>query len=131
MDEELEAEFGAVDQFAIALGVAGDDPRRVEAGVQFELTYNLTGGHSFLPEDKLIAATARLLTVEEDTVRQAVARLLEVDRLNRERLAGITVIYQLSGCFFQYRQRKHGRACGEVIYSVHMLPHFCRKTGEC
>ena len=93
MDEELEAEFGAVDQFAIALGVAGDDPRRVEAGVLFELNYNLTGGHSFLPEDKLIAATARLLTVEEDTVKQAVERLLEVDRLNREQLAGITVIY--------------------------------------
>ena len=93
MDEELEAEFGAVDQFAIALGVAGDDPRRVEAGILFELSYNLTGGHSFLPEDKLIAATARLLTVEEDTVKQAVARLLEVDRLNREQLAGITVIY--------------------------------------
>ena len=93
MDEELEADFGAVDQFAIALGVAGDDPRRVEAGVLFELNYNLTGGHSFLPEDKLIAATARLLTVEEDTVKQAVARLLEVDRLNREQLAGITVIY--------------------------------------
>ena len=93
MDEELEAEFGAVDQFAIALGVAGDDPRRVEAGVLFELNYNLTGGHSFLPEDKLIAATARLLTVEEDTVKQAVGRLLQVDRLDREQLAGITVIY--------------------------------------
>ena len=84
MDEELEAEFGAVDRFAIELGVAGDDPRRVEAGVQFELTYNLTGGHSFLPEDKLIAATARLLTVEEDTVKQAVERLLEADRLKAD-----------------------------------------------
>ena len=93
MDEELEASFSAVDQFAIALGVAGDDPRRVEAGVQFELNYNLTGGHSFLPEDKLTAATAKLLSVEEDTVKQAVERLLEVDRLNREQLAGITVIY--------------------------------------
>ena len=93
MDEELETSFSAVDQFAIALGVAGDDPRRVEAGVQFELNYNLTGGHSFLPEDKLTAATAKLLSVEEDTVKQAVERLLEVDRLNREQLAGITVIY--------------------------------------
>ena len=93
MDEELEASFGAVDQFAIALGVAGDDPRRVEAGVIFELNYNLTGGHSFLPEDKLIAATARLLSVEEETVKQGVERLLGVDRLVRSRLAGITVIY--------------------------------------
>ena len=93
MDEELEASFGAVDQFAIALGVAGDDPRRVEAGTLFELNYNLTGGHCFLPEDKLVAATARLLSVEEETVRQAIARLLEVDRLVRDHLAGITVIY--------------------------------------
>ena len=93
MDEELEADFAAVDQFAIDLGVAGDDPRRVEAGVQFELNYNLTGGHSFLPEDKLAAATARLLHVEEDAVRQALERLLEAERLNRDALAGITVIY--------------------------------------
>lgn len=94
MDEELNASFEAVDQFAISLGVAGDDPRRVEAGTLFELSYNLTGGHCFLPEEKLIAATARLLQLESDEpVKQGIARLLEADRLVRERLAGITVIY--------------------------------------
>ena len=94
MDEELNASFGAVDQFAISLGVAGDDPRRVEAGTLFELSYNLTGGHCFLPEEKLIAATARLLQLESDEpVKQGIARLLEANRLVRERLAGITVIY--------------------------------------
>ena len=94
MDEELNASFGAVDQFAISLGVAGDDPRRVEAGTLFELSYNLTGGHCFLPEEKLIAATARLLQLESDEpVKQGIARLLEADRLVRETLAGITVIY--------------------------------------
>jgi len=93
MDEGLEAPFGAVDRFAIELGVAGDDPRRVEAGILFELTYNLNAGHSFLPEDKLIPATAQLLSVEGETVRSAVARLLEADRLVKENLAGITVIY--------------------------------------
>ena len=94
MDEELNASFGAVDQFAISLGVAGDDPRRVEAGTLFELSYNLTGGHCFLPEEKLIAATARLLQLESDEpVKQGIARLLEADRLVREALAGITVIY--------------------------------------
>ncbi|MDY3225092.1 MAG: ATP-dependent RecD-like DNA helicase [Candidatus Faecousia sp.] len=93
MDEDLDASFGAVDQFAISLGVAGDDPRRVEAGILFELNYNLTGGHSFLPEDKLLAATARLLHVEEETARQGVGRLLETDRLVRDTLTGISVIY--------------------------------------
>ena len=93
MDEGLEAPFGAVDRFAIELGVAGDDPRRVEAGILFELHYNLAAGHSFLPEEKLTAATAQLLTVPTEAVQQAIGRLLEADRLVRDALAGIVVIY--------------------------------------
>ena len=93
MDEGLEAPFGAVDRFAIELGVAGDDPRRIEAGILFELNYNLNAGHSFLPEEKLTAATCQLLSVEMDAVQQGIARLLEADRLVRDALAGITVIY--------------------------------------
>ncbi len=93
MDEGLEAPFGAVDRFAIELGVAADDPRRVEAGVLFELNYNLTAGHSFLPEDKLMSATAQLLSVAEEAVQDAARRLLEADRLVRSALAGIRVIY--------------------------------------
>jgi len=93
MDEGLDAPFGAVDRFAIELGVSADDPRRVEAGILFELRYNLSAGHSFLPEDKLLAATAQLLSVEGEAVQQGVGRLLEVDRLVSDRLAGIQVIY--------------------------------------
>ena len=93
MDDGLEAPFGAVDRFAIELGVAGDDPRRVEAGILFELHYNLTAGHSFLPEEKLIAATAQLLNIDEESVLEAVGRLIEYERLVRDHLAGITVDY--------------------------------------
>ena len=93
MDEGLEAPFGAVDRFAIELGVDGDDPRRVRAGILFELNYNLTAGHSFLPEEKLIPATAQLLSVDTDAVRQGVETLLENGMLVRSTLAGITVLY--------------------------------------
>ena len=93
MDEDLEAPFGAVDRFAIELGVAGNDPRRVEAGILFELTYNLQAGHSFLPEEKLCDATAELLHVDLPTVSEGINRLLEAERLVRDRLADITVIY--------------------------------------
>ena len=93
MDEGLDAPFGAVDRFAIELGVSADDPRRVEAGILFELHYNLSAGHSFLPEDKLIAATSQLLSVESDAVGRGVERLLEADRLVRDRLAAIQVVY--------------------------------------
>jgi len=93
MDEGLEAPFGAVDRFAIELGIAGDDPRRVEAGILFELHYNLSAGHSFLPEEKLAAATGQLLSVESGVVREGVLRLAESERLVMATLAGIRVAY--------------------------------------
>ena len=57
--------------------MAGDDPRRVEAGILFELNYNLTAGHSFLPEDKLQLAVSQLLSVDGEAVKQGIGRLLE------------------------------------------------------
>ena len=93
MDEGLDAPFGAVDRFAIELGVAGDDPRRVEAGILFELNYNLSAGHSFLPEEKLVPATAQLLSLEPETIVLGLGRLIEADRVVRSELAGITVDY--------------------------------------
>ena len=93
MDEGLDAPFHAVDKFAISLGVAADDPRRIEAGILFELSYNLTGGHVFLPRTKLVAATAQLLTVDAEDVEAAMTRLQEGERLVCQTLADIEVVY--------------------------------------
>ena len=93
MDTGLEGPFGAVDKFAIELGVDADDHRRIEAGILFELRYNLTAGHSFLPMDKLISATAQLLNVSAFTIDEGVERLLKAQRLVKAALAGITVTY--------------------------------------
>ncbi len=73
--------------------MAWDDPRRVEAGILYELTHNLSAGHSFLPEDKLIAAAGQMLSVEAEAVTQGVGRLVEGQRLVRSRLAGIAADY--------------------------------------
>ena len=93
MDQGLDAPFGAVDRFAIELGVAGDDARRIRAGILFELNYNLTAGHSFLPQDKLILATSQLLNVDETSIQNSVEELVHTAQLVRATLAGITVVY--------------------------------------
>ena len=93
MDDGLDAPFNAVDRFAIELGVAGDDPRRIEAGTLFELSYNLGAGHTFLPKSKLIAATAQLLTVPPEAVGEGIVRLHEAQRLVCQTLADIDIIY--------------------------------------
>ncbi len=92
-EEDLDAPFGAVDQFAIEIGIAGNDRRRVEAGILFELRYNLSAGHSFLPKDKLIAATSTLLSVSPETVEERITKLLEIEKLYQDHLAGIDIIY--------------------------------------
>ncbi len=92
-EEGLDAPFGAVDQFAIALGIGAEDPRRVEAGIIFELRYNMTAGHSFLPWDKLIHATAQLLSVREETVENSARKLLDVEQIICQRLANVDIAY--------------------------------------
>jgi len=93
MDEGLEAPFAAVDRFAVELGVSEDDPRRIRAGILFELQHNLSAGHSFLPEDKLLAATAMLLSVSAETVTPGLEALLQTQQAVRDTLAGMQVIY--------------------------------------
>ena len=93
MEDGLDAPFSAVDQFAVELGFGAEDPRRVTAGLLFELRYNVTAGHCFLPEEKLVAATYQLLSVGESAVRTCLDSLLSGKRLYKEVLAGISVIY--------------------------------------
>ena len=93
MDEGFDAPFGAVDRFAIELGVSGDDPRRIEAGIRFELSYNATMGHSFLPKEKLIIASSQLLGLEASSISDGIVRLLEAEQIFEDQLAGIQICY--------------------------------------
>ena len=87
------ADFAAVDAFALEMDVEADDERRVEAGILFELYYNLTNGHTFIPEKKLIPATAALLNLDSDTVERGLDRLSEQERMVRSEIAGLTACY--------------------------------------
>lgn len=89
----MDGDFGLVDHFAIEIGIDGEDPRRIEAGIRFELSYNLNGGHAFLPEAKLAAATAQLLSVDEELVREGILRMSGEERVVRDCLAGIQIVY--------------------------------------
>ncbi len=93
MEDSLEAPFAAVDHFAVELGVSAEDFRRVEAGLVFELKYNLASGHSFLPRAKLAQATAMLLSIDESAAQAGIDRLVEGDMLMADTLAGIPILY--------------------------------------
>ena len=92
-EEEMDALFGVIDRFAISLGISADDPRRMEAGILFELRYNLNAGHTFLPKDKLIVATATLLNLEPEDIKEALDRLSAHGQVITCNMAGICVCY--------------------------------------
>ena len=92
-DRTLGITFSQVDALAVELGVAGDDPQRVETALLFELEHNADNGHVFLPEDKLLAATAALIGVEGDCLTQGLDALIERCEVVREDIAGVTACY--------------------------------------
>lgn len=67
--------FLTADTIASRLGLSPTAPERVQAGVLHLLGEAASEGHLFLPRDDLVERTARLLSVEEEAVRAAVAHL--------------------------------------------------------
>ena len=92
-DPYFHADFSLVDAFALELDVAADDERRVEAGILFELSYNLSNGHTFIPLPKLCAATAALLNLETELIEEGITRLTEQERLVVDAIAGLQACY--------------------------------------
>ena len=91
-DPYFHADFSLVDAFALELDVAADDERRV-AGILFELSYNLSNGHTFIPLPKLCAATAALLNLETELIEEGITRLTEQERLVVDAIAGLQACY--------------------------------------
>ena len=97
-DRGLDIPFSKVDQLAIELGVAGDDPQRVETALLFELEHNSDNGHVFLPQDKLLAATGALIGVEGECLDTGLEALIQRGEVVRESIAGVTACY-LAGLY--------------------------------
>ncbi len=93
--DSVGASFEEADNLAIQLGFDADAPERVSAAIQFELLHNLGNGHSFIPREKLIAATAQLIEVDAGTVEECLEVLEESRDVVTETVAGRQACYLL------------------------------------
>ena len=92
-EEGFNAPFAQVDAFALELGFDGDDERRVDAGILYELSYNSAGGHSFIPEPQLAEATAAFLRLDREIIREGLRRLAGQERVILDTVASLTAVY--------------------------------------
>lgn len=84
--------FKTADKIAQALGLAPDDPARIEAGIAYTLNRMAEEGHVYMPQEALEPEAAEILGVEPAKVTQVLEQLERSDLVKREK-----IIYQAVG----------------------------------
>ncbi|MCE7080584.1 ATP-dependent RecD-like DNA helicase [Streptomyces sp. ST2-7A] len=69
--------FLTADRIAKAVGIPHDSPERVKAGLRHALSLSSDQGHCFLPEERLIADSVKLLQVDTGLVIECLGELAE------------------------------------------------------
>ncbi|MCL2201056.1 MAG: ATP-dependent RecD-like DNA helicase [Oscillospiraceae bacterium] len=87
------ADFAEADTIALDLGFDSDCPERVSAALIFELVHNLGNGHTFIPKDKLSAATDTLISAGFDAINDGLDALCECGDVVVEEIAGVQACY--------------------------------------
>jgi exodeoxyribonuclease V alpha subunit len=78
--------FKTADKIAQALGLAHDDPARIEAGVAYTLNRMAEEGHVYVPQEELEPKSAEILTVPQPAVSAVITHLEQSELLRRDTL---------------------------------------------
>ncbi len=76
--------FKTADQIARSLGLAADDPARIEAGIAYTLTRMAEQGHVFVPETELEPEAAEILGLDKAKVTAVLSQLARSDFVRRD-----------------------------------------------
>lgn len=80
-DEVFGIGFQTADKIAAELGIERDSPLRTAAGVMYILGVGVGEGHTFLPQEELVARCASLLESDEDRVMAVFPELIRVGKI--------------------------------------------------
>ena len=114
--DRIGGRFDEADALALSLGMEEDSPQRISAALIFEMVYNLNNGHSFLPREKLVAATCQLIGAEAEDAQDCLDVLADEGEVVIQPVAGVTAVY-LRRLFEaeEYTARRLRAMAGEVL----------------
>jgi len=78
--------FKTADKIAQALGLAHDDPSRIEAGVAYTLNKMANDGHVYMPQEELEPEAEKILEVAGAKITAVITQLESSDFIKRETL---------------------------------------------
>jgi exodeoxyribonuclease V alpha subunit len=76
--------FKTADKIAQALGLAHDDPARIEAGIAYTLNRMADEGHVYAPQEELLPEAAKILGVDPQQVSAVMEALESEESIKRE-----------------------------------------------
>ncbi len=85
--------FAEADHLAMEMGLDSNSHNRIHAAVLFELRHNSGNGHCFIPWEKLAAATAELIGVEQEEACACMEELIAGGQIVYEEIAGCRACY--------------------------------------
>lgn len=114
--------FKTADEIALGSGILINSEYRIRCGVVYALTQAMMGGHTCLPQEKLIEESVRLLSVDADDIQVEISNLVVEHRImmRREEEKGPVFIYAPSAF----------RAESECAYKLEELNVRFFETGE-
>ena len=87
--------FETADRIAASLGTDPASPDRLKAGILWFLGYQAgQNGHTFVPTDKLIAASVQFLGATEEAMQSALNSMISGGKVTAVRYSGREVIYR-------------------------------------
>lgn len=114
--------FKTADEIALGAGILINSEYRIRCGVVYALTQAMMGGHTCLPQEKLVEESVRLLSVDADDIRVEISNLVVEHRtmMRQEEEKGPVFIYAPSAF----------RAESECAYKLEELNVRFFETGD-
>ncbi|HRA69174.1 MAG TPA: AAA family ATPase, partial [Caldilinea sp.] len=112
--------FKTADKIAQALGLAADDPARIEAGIHYTLSKMADDGHVYAPQAELEPEAADILQVPAEKVTAVLESLENSDLVRRE-----TITYEIADS----RRPTAGEAVIREEQAVYLPALYFSETG--
>ncbi len=94
LQENFGVSFPDADRIAAAFGIEAESALRVQAGVLYTLTHNLGNGHTFLPRNQLLSASARMLKLENlGLIEDSIEALRYQGKVFFAEISGLDAVY--------------------------------------
>jgi exodeoxyribonuclease V alpha subunit len=109
--------FKTADKIAQALGLAHDDPGRIEAGIAYTLNRMADEGHVYVPQESLEPEASTILSLEQEKIATVINQLENNEYIKRE-----TITYEIGRTVTEPAAVKEEKA-------VYLTPFYFSEIG--